>query len=227
MPVPPYGPPSTDSPAPALESRRDPPPRPLPDALTDQLRALLTRRRLFIAMRTAEHHRFVGTAARLRTDIQAHLTGLDQRLAGLETDVDTRLRASPVWCERDELYRRVPGIGPVGARTLVLDLPELGPLSRQRVAVLVGMAPFTGDSGTLRGHRIIWGGWAAVCVALFMSTLVAVHHTPGLNTIYERLCAAGKAKKVALTTCIPMLLTILQAIVKPRTPWRSREVPRA
>jgi len=134
------------------------------------------------------------------------------------------LHASPVWRERDELYRSVPGIGPVGARTLVLDLPELGTLSRQRIAALGGVAPFNRDSGTLRGRRTIWGGRAAVRATLYMSALVAVRHNPMLKAFYERLCAAGKAKKVALTACMRKLLTILNAMAKHQTPWQSREV---
>ena len=128
----------------------------------------------------------------------AHLTWLDQRLATLDDDRDTTLRASPVWREREALYRSVPGIGPVCARTLLLDLPELGTLSRQRIAALAGVAPFNRDSGTLRGRRAIWGGRAPLRATLYMATLVAVRHNPVLQAFYERLLAAGKAKKVAL-----------------------------
>ena len=113
------------------------------------------------------------------------------------------------------------------ARTLVLDLPEWGTRSRQRIAALVGVAPFHRDSGTLRGRRPIWGGRAAVRATLYMSVLVAVRHNAVLKAFYERLCAAGKAKKVALTACMRKLLTILNAMVKHQTPWQSREVSSA
>ena len=105
------------------------------------------------------------------------------------------LRASPVWRERDELYRSVPGIGPVCARTLVLDLPELGTLSRQRLAALVGVAPFNRDSGTLRGRRTIWGGRAPVRAVLYMSTLVAVKHNPVLKAFYVRLMCRRQSQE--------------------------------
>ena len=139
-----------------------PTPRPLPDAQTEELRALVARRRQLIALRTAEQNRLGGASGRLRADIQAHLPWLAQHLVALDDDFDTMRRASPVWRERDELYRRGPGIGPGCARTLVLDLPELGTLSRQRIAALVGVAPFNRDSGTLRGARTVWGGRAHV-----------------------------------------------------------------
>jgi transposase len=204
-----------------------PTPRPVPDAQTEELRALLARRRQLIAMRTAEHNRLGSAPRRLQADIEAHITWLDARLAALDDDLDTTLRASSVWREQEELLRSVPGIGPVCARTLVLDLPELGTLTRQRLAALVGVAPFHRDSGTMRGTRSVWGGRAHVRTTLYMSTLVAVRYNPVLKRFYERLCAAGKAKKVALTACMRKLLTILNAMVKHHTPWQVQEVPNA
>jgi transposase len=204
-----------------------PAPRPLPDAQTEELRALLARRRQLIAMRTAEQNRLENAPHRLRADIEAHITWLTQRVATLDDDLDTTLRASPVWRERETLYRRVPGIGPVCARTLILDLPELGTLSRQRIAALVGVAPFNRDSGTLRGTRTTWGGRAHVRATLYMSTLVAVRYNPILKRFYERLRTAGKVAKVALTACMRKLLTILNAMVKHQKPWHVEEVPSA
>ena len=201
-----------------------PAPRPLPDTQTEELRALLARRRQLVGMRTAEQNRLGSAPRRLQADIQVHITWLNERLAALDDDLDTTLRASPVWREREELLRSVPGIGPVCARTLLLDLPELGTLSRQRLAALVGVAPLNRDSGTLRGTRTIWGGRAHVRTTLYMSTLVAVRYNPVLKTFYERLRAAGKAAKVALTACMRKLLTILHAMVKHHTPWQPQEL---
>jgi transposase len=204
-----------------------PVPRPLPDAQTEELRALLARRRQLIAMRTAEQNRLETAPRRLRADIEAHIAWLDQRVAALDGDLDTTLRASPVWRERETLYRSVPGIGPVCARTLMLDLPELGTLSRQRLAALVGVAPFHRDRGTLRGTRTTWGGRAHVRAVLSMSTLLAVRYNPVLKRFYERLRTAGKVAKVALTACMRKLLTILKAMVKHQKPWQAQEVPSA
>jgi transposase len=200
-----------------------PTPRPLPDAQADALRALLARRRPLVAMRTAAQNRLGHAPPRLQTDIQAHISWLNTRLAALDDDLDTTLRASPVWREREELLRSVPGIGPVGTRTLVLDRPELGTLSRQRLAALVGVAPLHRDRGTRRGSRTIWGGRAPVRATLYMSTLVAVRDNPVLQAFYERLRAKGKAAKLALTACMRKLLTILNAMVTHQTPWQPRE----
>ena len=124
------------------------------------------------------------------------------------------------------MLRSVPGIGPICARTLLLELPEIGILSRQRLAALVGVAPLNRDSGTLRGSRTTWGGRAHVRATLYMSTLVAVRYNPVLKAFYERLRTAGKAAKVALA-CMRKLLTMLNAMVKHQKPWHVQEVPSA
>jgi transposase len=178
-------------------------------------------------MRTAEQNRLGQASPRLQTDIQAPITGLDIRLAALDDDLDTTLRTSPGWREREELLRSVPGIGQVCTRTLLLDLPEWGTLSRQRLAALVGIAPLNRDRGTLRGSRTIWGGTRAVRATLSVSTLVAVRDKPGLKAFYARLRAQGKAAKVALTACMRKLLTIMNAMVNHHTPWQAQEVPHA
>jgi transposase len=209
--------------APFAEAVR-PAPRPLPDAQADALRALLARRRPLVAMRTTAQNRRASAPARLQADSQAPITGLDARLAALDDELDTTRRRRPVWREREELLRRVPGIGPVCTRPLRLDLPALGTWSRQRLAALGGVAPVKRDSGTLRGSRTIWGGRAHVRATVSMSPLVAVRDKPVLKGFYERLRAAGKAAKVALTACLRKLLTILNAMVKPHTPWQAQEV---
>jgi transposase len=124
-------------------------------------------------MRTAEPNRLAGTSERLQTDIAAPITWLNAGIATLDDDLETMLRASPLWRDNDDLLQRAPGIGPVCARTLVLALPELGTLTRQQIAALVGVAPLHCDSGTLRGRRTIWGGRAHVRTVFDMGTLVA------------------------------------------------------
>lgn len=201
-----------------------PTPRPLPDAQTQERRALLGRRHPWMVMRTAEQNRLAGTSGRLPTDIEAHSTWLNARLAMLDNDLATLLRASPLWRENDDLLQSAPGIGPGCARTLLRELPELGTLNRQQIAALVGVAPLKGDRGTLRGRRVIWGGRAHVRTVLSMGTLVATRDHPRITAFYERLLAAGKVKKVALTACRHKFLTILNAMRKHRTPWQPQEV---
>jgi transposase len=200
-----------------------PKPRTVPDTQTQELRTLLGRRQQLVAMRTMEQNRLAGTSGRLQRDITAHITWLNERLATLDDDLDTVLRSSPLWRENDDLLRSAPGIGPVCARTLVLELPELGTLTRQKIAALVGVAPLNCDSGTLRGRRMIWGGRARVRTVLYMATLVATRYNPRIKAFYERLLAAGKVKKVALTACMHKFLTILNAMLKHRKSWQDQE----
>jgi transposase len=201
-----------------------PTPRPLPDAQTQELRALLGRRQQLIGVRTAEQHRLAGTREYLAKDIEAHIAWLNARIATLDDDLETLLRASPLWRANDDLLQSAPGIGPVCARTLVLELSELGTRTRQQIAALVGVAPLNCDSGTLRGRRLIWGGRTHVRTVLYRGTLVATRYNPRMKAFYERLLAAGKVKKVALTACMRKFLTILNAMLRHRTPWQSQEV---
>ena len=139
-----------------------PTPRPLPDAQTQERRGLLGRRPQLLGMRTAERNRLAGTSGRLQTDLAAHMTWLNTAIARLDDDLETIRRASPLWRANDDLWQSAKGIGPVCARTLLLELPALGTLTRQQIAALVGVAPLHCDSGTLRGRRMIWGGRAQV-----------------------------------------------------------------
>ncbi len=198
-----------------------PAPRPLPDPATQALSALVVRRRQLVEMLTAEKNRLGRAPRPIRGEIQAHIAWLERRLASLDADLGRAIRSSPLWREQDDLLRSVPGVGPVLARTLLASLPELGTLTRKQVAALVGVAPLNRDSGTLRGKRTVWGGRAHVRAALYMSALVATRRNPIIKAFYERLCVAGKAKKVALTACMRKLLTILNAMLKHRTPWQK------
>jgi transposase len=201
-----------------------PPPRPLPAAQTQELRALVGRRQPLIGMRTAEQHRLAGTSERLTKDIVAHITWRNAAIATLDNALETTLRASPLGRENDDLLQSAKGIGPVCAGTLLLALPALGTLTRQHIAAVVGVAARPCDSGTLCGRRMIWGGRAHVRTVLYMGTLVATRFNPQSKVFSERLLAAGKVKKVALTACMHKLLTMLNAMLKHRTPWQPQEV---
>ena len=128
-----------------------------------------------------EQNRLAGASERLTKDITAHITWLNADIATLDNDLETLLRASPLWRDNDDLLQSAKGIGPVSAHTLLLELPELGTLTRQQIAALVGVAPLNCDSGTMRGKRTIWGGRAHVRTVLYMSTLVATRFNPQIN----------------------------------------------
>jgi transposase len=198
-----------------------PAPRPLPAADTQALAALLARRRQVVAMLTAEQQRLGRARGPMWERIQAHITWLQQELGEVDGALRRLVEASPLWREHEDLRRSAPGIGPVVAITLLAELPELGTLGRKQIAALVGVAPLTRDSGTLRGKRLVWGGRGRVRAVRSMAALVAARHNPVIKAFYARFLAAGKPKKVALTACMHKLLTILNAMLQHRTPWRQ------
>jgi len=176
-----------------------------------------------VAMRTAEQNRLAGTSGRIQTDLEAHLPWLNARLATLDNALETVLRGSSLWRANDDGLQSAPGMGPVCARTVWLALPALGTRTRQQRAALVGVAPRNWDSGTLRGRRLLWGGRAPGRTVLYLGTLGATRDTPRSKAFDERLLAAGKVKKVALTACRRKFLTILNAMLKYRRPWQTQE----
>ena len=204
-----------------------PPLRVIPDVQTQELAALLARRRQVLTMQRAEKNRLALAPARVRKRIEVHLRWLRAELARLDEDLDDMIQQSPVWRAREDLLQSVPGIGPVMSRTVLAELPELGLLNHKQIAALVGVAPFNRDSGRLRGHRTIWGGRAPVRTALYMAALVATRWNPVIRQFYQRLRAAGKAPKVALVAAMRKLLTILNAMVHAGTPWQPVVVPDA
>ena len=161
----------------------------------------------------------VRPAVRPIADAQAQ--ELERELRMTDTDLGAMVRASPVWRERDELLQSVPGVGPVRSRTVLADLPELGRLTRREIAKLVGVAPLSRDSGTMRGRRFVQGGRATVRAVLYMAALVATKRNAVIRTFYLRLVAAGKPKKPALVACMRKLLTILHVMVRTAQAWTA------
>jgi transposase len=200
-------------------ARVQPTPRAVPDAALQDLTALVTRRRQLIEMLGAERNRLAVARPALRRSVGAHIRWLERQLATLEEELATRIRATPVWREKDDLLRSVPGVGPQTARMLIAHLPELGQLSRHEIAALAGVAPLNRDSGHWRGRRTTWGGRAVVRAGLYMAALVASRYNPVLRAFYLRLVVAGKPKKVALVAVMRKLLTILNAMVRQHRAW--------
>lgn len=202
-----------------------PAPRVLPDEAATAFDALLTRRRQILGMIVAERNRLEHALPTVRRGITQHIHWLERQLQDVDRELDTTIKASPVWRAKDDLLRSAPGVGPVLSRTLIGELPELGTLPRKQIAALVGVAPLACDSGTLKGKRLVWGGRAPVRAALFMAALVGTRYNPVIRAFYARLRAAGKPKKVALTACMRKLLTILNAMVRTNTTWRHLAPP--
>ncbi len=190
-----------------------------------RLRALVERRRDLIQLRTAEKNRLAQSPKETRGSVQEHIAWLDNAISEIDQLVDVALR------EADELHRAaqhmrsVKGVGPVTAATILALLLEPGTLDRRQIAALVGLAPFANESGPRRGHRRIYGGRAAVRAVLYMSALVASRSNPPFKAMYQRLIAANKPQKVALTAVARKLLTVLNAMARDGSSWKPQDPP--
>jgi len=197
-----------------------PEPRPLPTAEAKELEEFLGRRRQIVDMLTMEKNRLsIASTERMKKSLKKHIAWLEEALRRANDDIDTAVRNSPAWREQEDLLRSFPGIGPVSARTVLGELPELGALNRKKIAALVGVAPLNRDSGTLQGTRTCWGGRANVRQVLYMATIAAVRCNPVIRRVYLALRARGKKHKVALVACMRKVLTILTAMVRDQRRW--------
>jgi transposase len=199
-----------------------PTPRPLPDEMTQQIDALLQRRRQLLEMLVAERHRVALAHPAVQDSLARHMDDLQGLINATDEEVATIIRTSPAWCEKDDLLQSAPGIGPVLSATLQAALPELGVLNQREIAKLVGVAPLNDDSGKRSGPRHIRGGRAAVRAVLYMATLTATRFNPVIKAFYQRLLARGKSQKVAITAAMHKFLTILNAMVKTQTHWNAK-----
>lgn len=196
--------------------------RPLPDPERQSFADLVVRRRQLVLMRDAEKNRLAQSQdARVLRSVRAMIRAIETQIEALDEELGDRIKSSPVWQHKVDLLKSVKGVGDQTARVLVAELPELGSLSRQRIASLAGLAPFSNDSGMFRGQRSIRGGREGVRRALFMATLAGIRYNPVIRAYYERLVSTGKRKKVALIAAARKLLVILNAIIRTDTPWRT------
>jgi transposase len=195
--------------------------RPLANEQAQALEALVTRRRQLVEMLTAEKNRRARAPKILHRSIDEHIRWLEKSLAGIDDELAEMIRDTPLWRERDELLRSVPGVGKVLSSTLLAHLPELGALNRKQIAALAGLAPFNRDSGSLHGGRCIWGGRAQVRRVLYMAVVAAVRSNPVIKNFYSQLRARGKYPKSALTACMRKLLVILNAMLHNQTHWHA------
>lgn len=197
--------------------------RPVTDAATQELAAMMARRRQLLEMIGMERGRLehARPTGHLTRELRRHIRWLERRVHDVDDEIGTAIAAHPTWRVQEERLRSVPGIGPTTARTLLAELPELGRLDRRAIAALVGVAPFNCDSGQHRGHRHIWGGRARVRSTLYMAALTATRYNPLLRAFYRRLREAGKPGKVALVATMRKLLTIINAMTKHQAHWRE------
>lgn len=197
--------------------------RALASAAAQELQALVLRRQQLVEMVSAERNRRSSARSeRAQAQIDRHLEWLHEEIKNLDEPIQAQLNQSQQWQQQQGILQSVPGVGVVTASTLVALLPELGQLSRQQIAALVGVAPINCDSGKRRGKRFVMGGRSAVRGVLYMAALVATRFNPVIQAFYQRLLTRGKPKKLALVACMRKLLVILNAMLKHKQSWQPQ-----
>jgi transposase len=191
----------------------------LPEEARLQLAALQSRRQQLVEMMTAEKNRLCTAHLRVRENIQTHIDLLQTYLDDLDREITDKIEKTTLWQEDRKILQSFKGIGPITSAALLAQLPELGKLDRKQIAALVGVAPLNNDSGKHKGKRTIWGGRADVRSLLYICSQSAVRFNPVIRAFYQRLVKAGKLHKVAAIACAHKMLTILNAMMKNRTPW--------
>jgi transposase len=195
--------------------------RPIPAEDERRLAELNTRRQQLIQMHTAEaNRREHAEAPEVKESLRVILTILEEQIDAVEKQLDALLKANTAWQAKACVLRSVKSVGPSVSRTLIAELPELGRLNRRQIASLVGLAPFSRDSGKWRGKRRIIGGRGSVRSALYMAAFNAIRCNPQIRSHYQNLVARGKSYKVAITACMRKLLTILNAIARNNQLWK-------
>jgi transposase len=199
-----------------------PEPRPLAGEQAQALAELVVRRRQVVEMIGMEsNRRRQARSPKILRGIERTLAALQAALAELDQEIDSQVRGSPAWRATEDLLTSVPGVGPITARTLIAELPELGRITRRRIAALVGVAPVNRDSGTSRGRRAIAGGRTTVRNVLYMAALTAIRRNPIIKAAYDRLRSRGTPAKAAIVAAMRKLLTILNALLRDGQTWRS------
>ena len=189
------------------------------DEKQDELAENTTRRRQLIDIIVMEKNR-LDKANNAKKSIKRVLKMLEKELATINEILKNLIKTDSTYSQKNDLLQSIKGVGAIVATEIIADLPELGSLSAKQIAALAGLAPYNRDSGTLRGKRVISGGRSSVRRILYMATLVAMRFNEQIKIFYERLCNAGKPKKVAMTACMRKLLIVMNAMVKNNEPWR-------
>ena len=192
----------------------------LPSPAERDLRNLVSRRQQLVAMKISEQNHLCRASEKMRSYVEETMASLDEQLNQITLEIEQALQNDPVWKQREEQLCSVPGVGIVTAATIIARMPEIGRVNRCEIAALVGVAPFNQDSGAVQGKRTIAGGRKDVRRVLYMATLSAVKYNPVIKGFYNRLIAAGKAKKVALTACMRKMIVIINAMVRDGEVWR-------
>ena len=188
----------------------------IPRTEQEQQLTELVRRRVqilecLVAQRLQAEHLAVPV---LRRQAQSLIRRLERDLKHIEAQLKALRTQATALDTRAQKLEAITGVGTITALGVLAELPELGTLNRQQAAALAGLAPHPRESGQWLGRRNIGGGRAPVRRALYMAALVAARSNRILKTFYQRLRAAGKPAKVALTAVMRKLVVLMNHTLK-------------
>jgi transposase len=202
-----------------------PHPKPQPNPADVALSELVRRRNQIIEMLTAERNRRSSCPDSMQGALEEHIAWLTAERDRLTTQIETTLSNQPEFHEKDAVLQSAKGVGPILSATLLAELPELGIYSHKQIASLVGVAPFSKDSGRHHGKRQIKGGRSDVRCVLYLGTLSAIRYNPLIRAHYQQLVDRGKLAKVAIVACMRKLLVILNAMLRDMRHWQLPSTP--
>lgn len=202
----------------------EPPIKPPVEIKQQELADQRARRKQIVEMLVMEKNRLSKAPSVIKKSIEKFINFLEKELNALEQVLRKLIDNNVDWSKKDKLLQGIQGVGPTVSLTLLASLPELGKLNAKQISALVGVAPFNRDSGVFIGGRSVWGGRSSVRAVLYMAALVASKTNVKIKTFYDRLCTAGKPKKVALTACMHKLLIIMNAMIKSGREWQPNFV---
>jgi transposase len=198
-------------------------PRPVRDAVLNDLKDLHLAREALVKDRTAAKNRAKAISlALLRRHNKDRLKQIEQQLAAVDAAITALIEGDPVLAERFAILVSIPGVAAVTAAMLVTEMPELGRLDPKQAAALAGLAPIARQSGQWKGKSFVHGGRRQVRQALYMPALVAMRFNPDLKAKYLQLVATGKAPKQAITAVMRKLVVLANALLKARRTWTQK-----
>ena len=159
------------------------------------------------------------TMSLLKRQVKARLKQLETQIAQVDEEIRTRLQSAPETARATEIICSIPGLSKVSAAALLIEMPELGTLSKKQAASLAGLAPMTRQSGQWRSKSFIQGGRKFLREALYMPALVAVRFNPDMKVKYQDLKKAGKPSKLALTAIMRKLIILVNTLIREDRKW--------
>jgi len=185
---------------------------------------LVSRRNQLLTMQTMEKNRLQSMPKSIAMTIKPVLTLFKSQIKKIEDKIVKLIESNPEYEAKNMILQSMTGIGKIASASIISNLPELGYINSKQASALIGVAPMNRDSGRYKGKRKIQGGRPQVRTVLYMAMMSAIQANPVFKATYQRLCAAGKPKKVAIIACIRKMIVILNSMLRDGVMWDATTV---